>query len=67
MFALKKVSNLYGCELADLISEDGANNEMLMLCSFRADSLTESDLNAIASFKAIVKNYMKMKRLLYAE
>ncbi len=62
--SLEKVSDLFGCELSDLISEGGANEELLMLCSFRADGLTDEDVSAIASFKAIVKNYMKMNRLL---
>ncbi len=64
LVALEKTADLFGCELADLVSEGGANEELLMLCSFRADGLTDDDVSAIAAFKAIVKNYMKMNRLL---
>ncbi len=61
--ALEKAANLFGCELCDLTSHDGPGDEMLLLCSFRADGLSDDDVSAIASFKTIVKNYMKMQRL----
>jgi hypothetical protein len=38
-------------------------NEM-MICSFRVDDLSAEDLEQIAAFKCIVKNYVKMNELL---
>ena len=35
----------------------------MMLCSFRIDNLSANDLEQIAAFKRIVKNYLKMNYL----
>ena len=57
---LIKLSDLYGCELSDLLEE---NPEALNAClafAFRADQLEDEDLNTIAEFKKIVKNYLDL-------
>jgi transcription elongation factor GreA-like protein len=36
----------------------------MLVCAFRVDNFTESDMNEIANFKNVVKNYIKMDQLL---
>ena len=61
---LEKASELMGCELGVLMDGSGNSLNEMLVCAFRADSLSENDLAEVASFKKIVLNYMKMKRLL---
>lgn len=60
---LEKAADLFGCELSALFSEE-AQNEDILLCAFRADNVSPSDLEQIAKFKSMVKSYLKMQRLL---
>ncbi len=64
---LEKVASLMGCELEVLFEEKKEAVDDMLLCAFRADDLTDSDLSEIADFKNIVLNYMKMKRMLADE
>lgn len=61
---LEKASKLLGCELNVLFDTEGSVIKDMLACAFRADDLCENDLVEVASFKSIVLNYMKMKRLL---
>lgn len=61
---LEKVSDLYGCELHLLFEEDNSIIKEMLVCSFRVDNLSNSDMIEIAHFKNIVKNYIKMNQLL---
>ncbi len=61
---LERVATLYGCELSDLLSDDESVLENMLVCAFRIDDVDISDMNEIASFKSIVMNYLKMKKLL---
>lgn len=60
---LERVSDLFGCELQQLFSREGPVNTGVLVCAFRQEGLTPDDLNAIADFKALAKQYMKLKRL----
>lgn len=64
---LEKAADLFGCELAVLLEENETVVNEMMLCSFRIDDLSTEDLEQIATFKKIVKNYMKMNQLLEEE
>ena len=61
---LERVADLLGCDLSALMEEDEALVNELMICSFRVDDLSAEDLEQIAAFKCIVKNYVKMNELL---
>lgn len=61
---LERVADLFGCDLAVLMEEDEAIVNEMMICSFRVDDLSAEDLEQIAAFKCIVKNYVKMNELL---
>ena len=61
---LEQAADLLGCELSILLEENEAIVDEMMLCSFRIDNLSSDDLTQIATFKRIVKNYMKMNQLL---
>lgn len=60
---LEKVSHLYGCDLHILFEEDIESFQDMLVCTFRVDNLSNSDLNEIANFKDIVKSYLKINRL----
>ena len=60
---LERVSDLFGCELQQLFEPDIQQQSGILVCAFRHEDLTPDDLNAIADFKALAKQYMKLKRL----
>ncbi|MBQ8608199.1 MAG: helix-turn-helix transcriptional regulator [Bacteroidaceae bacterium] len=61
---LERIADLLGCDLTVLMEEDEAVVNEMMVCSFRVDDLSADDLEQIAAFKRIVKNYVKMNELL---
>jgi len=61
---LENASNLFGCDLYLLFEEDNAIVENILVCAFRIDNLTDSDVAEVARFKNIVKHYLKMDQLL---
>ena len=61
---LNRLSDLYGVELSDFYEEDENLVKENVACAFRTDGLEMADLETIADFKAIVKNYLKMNHLL---
>lgn len=63
MSVLERAADLFGCELHHLFSSAEIQTNGILVCAFRQDGLTASDLNAIADFKCLAKQYMKLKRL----
>lgn len=57
---LNKLADLFGVELHDLLTEDLVNQSLNVSFAFRATNLTNEDLQNIAQFKRIVKNYLKL-------
>jgi len=60
---LLKISDLFGVELAELFEESQEIVDENLVLAFRRDENNLENLDAIASFKRIIKNYMKMERL----
>ena len=60
---LHRIADLFGIELEDLIEPDSANKSANLAFAFRSNGINESDLTSIASFKKVVKNYIKMKKI----
>lgn len=63
---LTRLSDLFGVDLADFYEEDENLLKENVACAFRTDGLERADLETIADFKAVVKNYLKMNNLLSA-
>lgn len=62
--ALEKLANLFGLEVADLLAPDDTTQALNAAFAFRsAGNLQPSHLEHIASFRRIVTNFLKMKRL----
>ncbi|HEY4786904.1 MAG TPA: helix-turn-helix transcriptional regulator [Bacteroidales bacterium] len=61
---LNRLSDLYGVDMAEFYEEDEKSVKENVACAFRIDGTEEADLEAIAHFKAVVKNYLKMNNLL---
>lgn len=61
---LEKSCNLFGCEMELLFDWDEKAVKNMLVCAFRADSLSTDDMTEVCAFKEIVLNYMKMERLL---
>ena len=61
---LERMADLLGCDLTVLMEEDETVVDEMMICSFRVNDLSADDLEQIATFKRIVKNYVKMNELL---
>jgi len=59
----EKLADLFGVELEIFFADhvDEAHTELAF--AFRANELNEQDLESIASFRRIIKNYQRMKNL----
>lgn len=57
---LQKLADLFNIELADLLEENEHVISLNHAVAFKKNSLTNEDLNAIAEFRKIVKNYIKL-------
>ena len=60
---LEKLSDFFGVELCSFFAENEEQLKDALVCAFRTDGVSVEDLRTIAKFKAIVKNYIKMKRI----
>lgn len=58
---LEKASDLFGVELSDFFSEE---ESVGIRIAYRAEDCSVEDLNTIAQFKRIVKNYQRINRLM---
>lgn len=67
MAVLVSAADLFGCEARLLLERDEDIVDNMLVSAFRIDELSVDDLHQISSFKKIVKNYMKIKRLLEDE
>lgn len=61
---LEKCADLYGCDLSMFFEENEVSAKEMLVCAFRADNVTASDIDEIAKFKNIVKSYIKLNTLL---
>ena len=59
----EKASDVLGVELVMLYSEDEKLLDNILTCAFRIESADKNDIEEIANFKRIVKNYLKMEAL----
>jgi transcriptional regulator with XRE-family HTH domain len=64
---MSPLANLYGVEEYDFYEEDLDLAGVNLALAFRAGSIKTSDLEQIAKFKKIVRNYLAMKPLLENE
>ncbi|MDD7456450.1 MAG: helix-turn-helix transcriptional regulator [Bacteroidales bacterium] len=60
----EKIADLFGCDLNLLYENDANVVDEMLTCSFRIDNINKEDLQQIARFKSIVRDYLKMNRLL---
>lgn len=60
---LKRLSELYGIDLYDLMEENATISAVNTVVAFRTENLTGEDLNVISDFKKIVMNYLKLSEL----
>ena len=61
---MDRLSDLYGCDMFELYSEDNKVMESILVTAFRVDNLTPDDMQQLAAFNRIVKNSLKMDALL---
>ncbi len=64
---MESLANLYGCDLFALYEESEDVLNSTLATAFRVDNLSDEDLKQIAIFKNVVKNYLKMDKLLANE
>jgi len=64
---MSPLANLYGVDEYDLYEENLVLAQVNLALAFRAENVKTSDLEQIAKFKKIVRNYLSMKSLLENE
>ena len=57
---MEKLADLFGIDLYDLLEEDQTKRIVNSAFAFRAGNVNEQQLDGIASFRRIVKNYLNM-------
>ena len=62
---LTKLSDLFSVDEYDFYDENLSNIQTNLAFAFRANNLTTTDLQTIAEFKTIAKNYLKMKSFIH--
>ncbi|MCU7491352.1 MAG: helix-turn-helix transcriptional regulator [Ignavibacteria bacterium] len=60
---LESLADLFGVELADLLEENPSQKNVNIAFAFRTGTLNSRDLEAIAGFRKIVKNYIKLTNI----
>lgn len=60
---LESLSNLFGVELEAFFVDDVNEAVAQVAFAFRKDDLSASDMEHLAAFGKIVKNYLKIKKL----
>ena len=61
---LERLADLFGCDLYELYEDDQDVQENMLATAFRVDDLSLEDMNQVAAFKRMVKNYLKMDSML---
>jgi transcriptional regulator with XRE-family HTH domain len=61
---LTKLADLFGVDEYDLMEEEAPQHLANVALAFRADQLSAPALESVASFKKIVKNYLKIHQAL---
>ena len=64
---LTRMANLFCMNEFDFYEENPEKSKMNIAFAFRADTLQPEDLNSIALFKKVVRNYINMKSALSNE
>ena len=60
---LEKLADLFGIELEDFFELEVSQIKTSIAFAFRASAMSESDLQELANFRKIVKNYNKILQL----
>ena len=60
---LEKLADLFGVDLEIFFSDSAEDAITELAFAFRAEELNENDLESIASFRKIIKNYQRITRL----
>lgn len=60
---LEKLSALFNVDLVDLLEDNEEIQTLNYAFAFKTSQLTSVDLESIADFQLVVKNYVKMKNL----
>ena len=60
---LEKLADLFGVDLEIFFSDNLENATTELAFAFRADELNEKDLESIAAFRRIIKNYQRITNL----
>lgn len=61
---LEKCADLYGCDMTLFFEDNETSVNDMLICAFRADNISASDMAEVAKFKNVVKNYLKINTLL---
>jgi len=62
--AMEKAADLFGCDLSLFYEEDPAKVKNALAYAFRVENLSINDMQEIAHFKKVVKNYLKISKML---
>lgn len=61
---MERLADLYGCDLYAMYDDNEDVRNMMLATAFRVDNLSAEDMEQLAYFKRVVKNYLKMNMLL---
>lgn len=60
---LEKLANFFGINSYDLLEQNAENQQIINNFSSKFAKLTSEDMNGIAAFQKVVRNYLNMKAI----
>lgn len=63
---LNKLSDLFCIDLSELLEKDVDLAKINASFAFRSSTLSDSDIKAVSNFHELVKNYVKMQKMINA-
>ncbi len=60
---IEKLADFFGIDAYDLLDESPVNQQSMIAFAFRAEELKQEDMIGIATFRKVVRNYLKMKEV----
>ena len=61
---LEKLAQIFDCETYTLFDENLSEKKDVLACAFRMEDISDEDFQKVCNFKDVVRNYLKMNRII---
>lgn len=60
---LRKIADLFGIDIEDMVKPETVTKELNLAFALRAQGINENDLESIAEFQKVIKNYLTILKI----